>query len=135
MKKILSIALVLVLALFCFAACGTETQEPDKNDDVMTKSEGVNTHAEYVAAKKGDKLVMTFEFTVNDEAEGLINFQLSNKGLVGYSWDLDAAEVAGAGSSLAVANEDELGDTGIYVIAALALVALIGTAIVIKKRA
>ena len=58
MKKILSIALVLVLALFCFAACGTETQEPDKNDDVMTKSEGVNTHAEYVAAKKGDKLVI-----------------------------------------------------------------------------
>ncbi|MBO7245223.1 MAG: hypothetical protein J6V56_00490, partial [Clostridia bacterium] len=70
-----------------------------------------------------------------DEAEGLINFQLSNKGLVGYSLDLDAAELAGAGSSLAVANEDELGDTGIYVIAALALVALIGTAIVIKKRA
>ncbi|MBQ3599219.1 MAG: hypothetical protein II987_08120, partial [Clostridia bacterium] len=66
---------------------------------------------------------------------GLINFQLSNKGLTGYSWDLDAAEVAGAGSSLAVGNADELGDTGIYVIAALALVALIGTAIVIKKRA
>ncbi|MBR6506563.1 MAG: hypothetical protein IKT37_03050, partial [Clostridia bacterium] len=64
-----------------------------------------------------------------------INFQLSNKGLVGYSWDLDAAEVAGAGSSLAVENADALGDTGIYVIAALALVALIGTAIVIKKRA
>ena len=85
--------------------------------------------------KKGDKLVMTFEFTVKDEAEGLINFQLSNNGLVGYSWDLDAAEVAGAGSSLAVVNADNLGDTGIYVIAALALVALIGTAIVIKKRA
>ena len=93
------------------------------------------TTVEADVLKKGDKLVMTFEFTVNDEAEGLINFQLSNKGLVGYSWDLDAAEVAGAGSSLAVANEDELGDTGIYVIAALALVALIGTAIVIKKRA
>ena len=85
--------------------------------------------------KKGDKLVMTFEFTVKDEAEGLINFQLSNNGLVGYSWDLDAAEVAGAGSSLAVVNADNLGDTGIYVIAALALVALIGTAVVIKKRA
>ena len=93
------------------------------------------TTVEADVLKKGDKLVMTFEFTVKDEAEGLINFQLSNKGLVGYSWDLDAAELAGAGSSLAVANEDALGDTGIYVIAALALVALIGTAIVIKKRA
>ena len=93
------------------------------------------TTAEADVLKKGDKLVMTFEFTVKDEAEGLINFQLSNKGLVGYSWDLDAAEVAGAGSSLAVVNADNLGDTGIYVIAALALVALIGTAVVIKKRA
>ncbi len=93
------------------------------------------TTAEADILKKGDQLVMTFEFTVKDEAEGLVNFQLSNKGLVGYSWDLTAAEVEGAGSSIAVANADALGDTGIYVIAALALVALIGTAVVIKKRA
>ena len=93
------------------------------------------TTAEADILKKGDQLVMTFEFTVKDEAEGLVNFQLSNNGLVAYSWDLDAAEVAGAGSSIAVANADALGDTGIYVIAALALVALIGTAVVIKKRA
>ena len=93
------------------------------------------TTVEADVLKKGTQLVMTFEFTVKADAEGLINFQLSNKGLTGYSWDLDAAEVAGAGSSLAVGNADELGDTGIYVIAALALVALIGTAIVIKKRA
>ncbi len=93
------------------------------------------TTVEEDVLKKGEQLVMTFEFTVKEDAEGLINFQLSNKGLVGYSWDLDAAEAAGAGSSLAVENADELGDTGIYVIAALALVALIGTAIVIKKRA
>jgi len=93
------------------------------------------TTVEADVLKKGTQLVMTFEFTVKADAEGLINFQLSNKGLTGYSWDIDAAEVAGAGSSLAVGNADELGDTGIYVIAALALVALIGTAIVIKKRA
>ena len=93
------------------------------------------TTVEADVLKKGTQLVMTFEFTVKADAEGLINFQLSNKGLTGYSWDLDAAEVAGAGSSLAVGNADELGDTGIYVIASLALVALIGTAIVIKKRA
>ncbi len=93
------------------------------------------TTVEEDVLKKGEQLVMTFEFTVKEDAEGLINFQLSNKGLVGYSWDLDAAEAAGAGSSLAVENADELGDTGIYVIAALALVALIGTAVVIKKRA
>ena len=93
------------------------------------------TTVEADVLKKGTQLVMTFEFTVKADAEGLINFQLSNKGLTGYSWDIDAAEVAGAGSSLAVGNADELGDTGIYVIASLALVALIGTAIVIKKRA
>ncbi len=93
------------------------------------------TTVEADVLKKGTQLVMTFEFTVKDEAEGLINFQLSNNGLVGYSWDLDAAEAVGAGSSLAVVNADELGDTGIYAIAALAIVALIGTAIVIKKRA
>ena len=83
------------------------------------------TTVEADVLKKGTQLVMTFEFTVKADAEGLINFQLSNKGLTGYSWDIDAAEVAGAGSSLAVGNADELGDTGIYVIAALALVALI----------
>ena len=62
MKKILSIALVLLLALFCFVACGAEEtnepEEPTNNTDTETKSEGVNTHAEYVAAKKGEKLVV-----------------------------------------------------------------------------
>ena len=57
MKKILSMALVLVLALSCFVACGGNDVEEPK-DDPAVKSEGVNTHAEYVAAKKGDKLTI-----------------------------------------------------------------------------
>ena len=84
----------------------------------------------------GDSIEITVTFEVLDTASGLINFQLSNDGLVGYTYGTPAvASEAGLGSSVAVANEDNLGDAGIYVIAALALVALIGTAVVIKKRA
>ncbi len=89
------------------------------------------------ALNAGDKIEITLTFKVLDTASALINFQLSNDELLGYSYETpEIADVVGAGASLAVApKSEELGDAGIYVIAGLALVALLGTAIVIKKRA
>ena len=55
MKKLLTLALTLILALACFVAC---VKEDVAGDDPSKKGEGVNTHAEYVAAAKGDKLVI-----------------------------------------------------------------------------
>ena len=97
---------------------------------------GLASVEEEDALVKGDKIVVSFEFTVKEDAEGLINFQLSNEELVGYTYDDPATPIAGTGSSLAIAPAgDDLGDAGIYAIAALAIVALIGTAVVIKRRA
>ena len=99
-------------------------------------SGGVGSEKETDSLKKGDKVVVSFEFTVKADAKGLINFQLSNEELVGYTYADPATAIAGAGSNLAIAEKtDDLGDAGIYAIAALAIVALIGTAVVIKRRA
>ena len=99
-------------------------------------SGGVGSENEADSLKKGDKVVVSFEFTAKADAEGLINFQLSNDELAGYTYADPATAIAGAGSNLAIAEKtDDLGDAGIYAIAALAIVALIGTAVVIKKRA
>ncbi len=88
--------------------------------------------------KKGDKIVITLTFKVLDTAN-VLNLQLSHNGLNGYGYeDPLEAVAAGTGSNLVIAKKaaaPETGDAGIYVIAALALVALLGTAVVIKKRA
>ena len=99
-------------------------------------SGGVGSENEADSLKKGDKVVVSFEFTAKADAKGLINFQLSNDELAGYTYADPATAIAGAGSNLAIAEKtDDLGDAGIYAIAALAIVALIGTAVVIKRRA
>jgi len=90
--------------------------------------------------KKGDKIVVTLTFKVLDTAK-VLNLQLSNNGLNGYGYeDPLEAVAAGTGSNLVIteyvpATTPGTGDIGIYVIAGLALVALLGTAVVIKKRA
>ena len=52
MKKVLLFVLAAMMVLSC-VACGTEPKE-----DINAKSEGVMTHAEYIAAAKGDEVVI-----------------------------------------------------------------------------
>ena len=103
-------------------------------------SVGLATVVEADTLKKGDTIVVSLTFKVLDSANGLINLQLSHDGLNGYGYeDPLTVAAAGTGSHLAIVAEvpedDNLGDAGIYLIAALALVAMLGTAVVIKKRA
>lgn len=55
MKKFVALMLVVIMALFAFAACKKTEKEEDKAD---VKGEGVMTHAQYIEAKIGDEVVV-----------------------------------------------------------------------------
>ncbi len=74
----------------------------------------------YPAVEEGESRTSNLPYSVwNTAKQATVNVE-----------DIALGEIVVGGET-----DDDLGDAGIYVIAALALVALIGTAIVIKKRA
>ena len=99
MKKFLALALALVMVLFAFASCDKGTAEESKADnteanateagadteaeeDIFAKSEGTMTYAEYMAAAKGDKVVIEGFIQAKGntyEAYGNTNIYLADK--------------------------------------------------------
>lgn len=60
MKKLFAILLVFV-SLFVLAGCGEKEPDPEQEKDIFAKSEGVMTHAEFVAADaKAPVVIETF---------------------------------------------------------------------------
>ena len=93
MKKILLVALAMLMVLSAFVACKTpeEPEEPEKpaTEDIYTKSEGVMTYEQYAAAALDSKVVVETYIQAkqgwwtNDAGVGVATFYTQD-GVGGY---------------------------------------------------
>lgn len=94
MKKIVCLSLILMMALSLFACTEPQTPAGNPNDkDTTTKSEGVMTWAEYVAAENGAAVVIEAYVQGNQSWWNGAMKVYAQDGVGGYFiWDLPCTE-------------------------------------------